>query len=651
MNDRSILIVEDEAIVALDLKHQLEELGYTVHAIAPSAERAIEIVNERQPHLILMDVRLQGQLDGIEGAAIIRRNHNVPVIFLTSHSDNDTVRRAAGTSPYGYLTKPYQMRELRAGIEVAMTKAAMERQLREADRWFVHTLQCVADGVIVTDMDERVRFLNPAAQRLTGWPTEEAAGRGIDEIVHLRDLRDLRDEGDVPTAALDAAASQSASESLRWVLRHSRAQSVAHGVEMEDRDGMSHVIDRTAGPVNDELGHPMGAVLVLRDASQRIAQEALLRSSEERFRSAFDHAPLGMALVSLAGNFILLNLALCNLLGATDSEIKRLGHHGVTLPADAAHEAQRVAELVAESASLVQFEKRYIRPHGGEPVWTLVSVSLMHEQGNPTCYLYQVHDLTQQKIAAEQLAELTQERMRREASEMANVAKNQFLSRVSHEMRTPLNAVIGFAQLLSLAQNDDPASVELYARHISNAGKHMLTLVSDLLDVNNASQGTLKLDLQALPLKSAAGEVLELLRSLASAHSVTISAEVAATLTVLADATRLRQVLLNLVSNAIKYNKSGGRIDLHGESASAGRVRLIVTDSGAGMTSEQLAKLFQPFERLGQERGAIEGTGLGLVISRSLTQEMHGTLEVSSAPGVGTAVTIELPSGNAAAAG
>lgn len=185
MEVQKILIVEDEGVVALDLKLNLQSLGYAVVGVVASAEKAIELAAQERPNLILMDVRLQGPMDGIEAAAAIRRLHDVPVIFLTSHSDTGTVQRAARTAAYGYLTKPYQIKELHAGIEIALTKARMERQLREADRWFAHTLQCVADGVIVTNLEGQVRFLNPAAEQLTDWTLEDAIGQPEGGVVQF----------------------------------------------------------------------------------------------------------------------------------------------------------------------------------------------------------------------------------------------------------------------------------------------------------------------------------------------------------------------------------------------------------------------------------------------------------------------------------
>jgi len=624
----SILIVEDEAIVALDLRLQLQELGYQVVGVAASGQQAIDDAARLQPQLILMDVRLQGPLDGIAAAQAIRQRQDVPLIFLTSHSDDDTVNRAARTAPYGYLTKPYQIKELRAGIEVALTKARMERQLREADRWFAHTLQCVADGVVVTDVDARVRFLNPAAERLTGWSAEEAAGRSVADIVQLR--------------AAPGQAAVDASGLVAGVLREGRPAPVAHARPLVSRSGADTFVDETAGPVDDDAGRRLGAVVVLRDATLRMAQEAQLRASEARFRDAFDFAPLGMALVSFGGEFIQVNDALCRLLGRSRDALQGMSQVSLTLAADRAHETERLHGLATDETGVVQFEKRYLRP-SGDTVPTLVSVSLLHDAGQAACHLYQVHDLTEQQIAAERLAALTDERMRRQASDLANVAKSEFLSRVSHEMRTPLNAVMGFAQLLTLQRAaTDPARVGEYAQHIHAAGEHLLALVSDLLDLDSAAQGKLKLTAVPVALDEVVGEAMHLVRAQAVAHGIAIDTQVPAGLQVMADALRLKQVLLNVASNAVKYNRQGGTVRVHATRGPVGDVVLTVADGGIGMTPEQLDRLFQPFDRLGAEQSTVPGTGLGLVISRSLVEAMGGSLGVASTSRSGTTVTIAL---------
>jgi len=628
MPDQTVLIVEDESVVALDLKLQLTKLGYGVAGIAGSGDEAIRLAGSSHPGIILMDVRLHGETDGIQAAESIRRQHDIPIIFLTSHSDDETVRRAALTAPYGYLTKPFQIKELRAGIEVALAKARMERQLREADQWFAHTLRCVADGVILTDLEGRVRFVNPVAERLTGWRLDDATGHDLADVVRLQ--TDLPHPSRASLAQVEAVRDPAAI--VRRALEAGRPVPVQHAVRLVALDGVTTVVDETAGPVDDAKGKRLGAVLVLRDASERVAQEALLRASEERFRGAFDHAPLGMALVSFGGDFLQVNAALCLLLGTDAEALKRSPYGALATDDEAEHEARRLTELIRSPQGVVQFERQYRRLDGGPPVPTLVSVSMMREGDLPTCHLYQVHDLTEQKKAAEHLAEL------------ASKAKSEFLSRASHEMRTPLNAVIGFAQLLEFQQGSDPEKSMTYAKHIRTAGEHLLRLVTDVLDLNSASQGTLRMTPAPVELADAITEAAQLLDPLSTSHGIDVRTAAPRGLVAIADLVRLRQVLLNLGSNAIKYNRQGGTVLFKADRLPTGRIRVVVEDTGIGMTPEQLDRLYQPFDRLGQERTKIPGVGLGLVIAKGLVAEMGGGMEVSSQPRKGTVVTLDLPS-------
>jgi PAS domain S-box-containing protein len=634
MKQHSILIVEDEAIIALDLRLQLEDLGYRVVGTAGHGAQALEMARSGAPDLVLMDIRLRGAMDGIEAAGLISRELATPVIYLTSHSDPDTVQRASRTAPYGYLTKPFQIKELRAGIEVALYKGGMERQLREADRWFASTLQCVQDGVLVTELDARIRFMNPAAEALTGWPLEQALGQHVDEVVCFR-----------PSGAEPVATA------VTRALQQGRVIGVQHGRRLATRGVSQEVpVDESAGPIDDPNGRRMGAVLVLRNAAERLRAEAHLRASEQRFRSAFDFAPLGMALIGLDGRFIQVNDALCRLLGRDAIWLREQRQSDLTLPEDREHEERRLHQLLASGAGVTQFEKRYLHREPARLVPALVSVSLLQELDAPTCFLYQVHDLTEQKKAAEQLAELAAERLRREASETASRSKSEFLSRVSHEMRTPLNAVLGFGQLLQMGAGEPgDAKTQAYAEHIVTAGQHLLTMVNGLLNSQRPEGGQLRLQIGPVRLHQVVAESAELLAPAAQAQKIDFEIRVPDGLTVRADPTRLRQVLLNLGSNAVKYNRPGGKVAWIGEPADdaqpPGRVRLRIEDNGIGMTAEQMQRLFQPFERLGQENSAIPGTGLGLVITRHLIEQMGGSMGVTSEPRGGTCIALEFEAG------
>ena len=256
-----LLVVEDEIITARDLQDSLEELGYDVPDIASCGGEALELAESLRPDLVLMDINLgAASRDGVEVAEELRERHGLPVIYLTAYADAATLSRAAATAPLGYLTKPFERRELHATIQMALVKRQLDDQLRQSESWYSTSLSSIGDGVIATDASGRVKFVNPVAAALTGWPHAEALGRPLEEVFPLSD----RTTGN-PRPGLTAR-----------VLDHGEMVLLEEGTMLRARDGSMVPIDDSAAPIRDARGGGLlGVVVVFRDLSekQQIAAE------------------------------------------------------------------------------------------------------------------------------------------------------------------------------------------------------------------------------------------------------------------------------------------------------------------------------------------------------------------------------------------
>jgi signal transduction histidine kinase/ActR/RegA family two-component response regulator len=249
-----------------------------------------------------------------------------------------------------------------------------------------------------------------------------------------------------------------------------------------------------------------------------------------------------------------------------------------------------------------------------------------------------VHERTMQLELANSELELAIEEARN-----ANQAKSAFLSSMSHELRTPLNAILGFAQILA-ADNlpTTPEQKKEFSGHILKSGRHLLTLINEILDLAKVEAGALTLSMEPVGLAEVLAECQTMIAPQAAARGIRVRFPDNAAALVQADRTRLKQVLLNLLSNAVKYNREGGEVVVECTACGLDRLRLAVVDSGMGLRPDQVAALFQPFNRLGQENGTQEGTGIGLVFTRRLVEMMKGEIGVTSTPGVGSTFWIEL---------
>ncbi|MBA4110857.1 MAG: hypothetical protein C0487_14830 [Leptothrix sp. (in: Bacteria)] len=362
-----------------------------------------------------------------------------------------------------------------------------------------------------------------------------------------------------------------------------------------------------------------------------------LRSTEEQYRQLFDAAGVGIVRLSTSGRLLDANHRFTEITRRTREQLLQLHHHDITHPDDLATDEAMAASALEGQRQRYSIEKRYVRPDG-QAVWVMLSAALVRDaQGQPLHFVAVSEDITERRQFEEAMNSA-------KAAERANKEKTDFLSRMSHELRTPLNAMLGFAQLLRVDPTNPINDIQRKkVSHIERAGAHLLAMLTDVLDLSRIEAGGLPLVLEPQRLSGVLEEAVALVSNQVTQSDVQLLlTPPTEDLFVKADQVRLRQILVNLMTNAVKYNKPGGRVMIEAQGVRS-YVVITVSDTGRGLSDEQQAHLFEPFNRLGAERTSVEGTGIGLVIVKRLIDLMRGRLEISSQVGIGSSFRVWLP--------
>jgi len=368
------------------------------------------------------------------------------------------------------------------------------------------------------------------------------------------------------------------------------------------------------------------------DVTQRRTAERALQQANERAALAARGAGVGTWETSLHSGKDRWDEQMWRLRGLepkpeAPSEAERLD---LVHPDDHARFGEALERAARHGDAMAETEFRVRLPDGRWRWLASRSVAVPDAQGKPDRRIGVNWDITDKH-----LAEAARQAQAQALGEVR--AKAQLLARMSHELRTPLNAVIGFAQLLLAEDRDDSEAAALRRQrleHIRSAGRHLLTLINDVLDLASLEGGELRVTMTPVPLAALVAETLPLAEPQARAQGVRLQLD-AVEGVALADPTRLRQVLINLLSNAVKYNRVGGVVTVQARRRD-GRVVLSVRDNGRGLSEQQIRRLFEPFNRLGAEQEAIEGSGIGLAIVKALVERMGGAVQVTSTPGRGS---------------
>ncbi|HEY9656613.1 MAG TPA: PAS domain S-box protein, partial [Crinalium sp.] len=270
-----ILIVEDEIVAALMIRAFLEHSEHTVVESVTSGAEAVRVAAEMQPDLVLMDISLEGGLDGIAAATQIHEQLGIPIIYLTANAEDQTLQRAVATEPFGYLVKPFNQVGLHTTINIALRRYQLEQQLEQAEQWLATTLASIGDGTIATDEHGCITFMNAVAEHLTGWQQSDALGTSAELVLRL----------------IHAETREAIENPLLQAIRQGASVSISEHCVLQTKNGLERAIGDTAAPIRNDKGEITGGVLIFQDITERRQAEALLHRRQEEFRALVENSP------------------------------------------------------------------------------------------------------------------------------------------------------------------------------------------------------------------------------------------------------------------------------------------------------------------------------------------------------------------------
>src|ERR1700731_775007 len=506
------------------------------------------------------------------------------------------------------------LRSIREMRSIANRTAALEA----SEQTFRQIFEDGPMGVAVVDLQQHFVKVNTSLCHMLGSSAEELIGKSTLEITYPDDV----EHDNEVVNELRAGAVRSAFEK-RYVRK----------------DGELVWVNLTAAIIRNKEGQPHHYVTMVKDVTERKHAEETLQERTRQLESAvtenqviMDNSLDVICTIDEEGRFLTVNAACEQLWGYTPAEL--IGRKYIELVAPDDRERTIATEAtLKKTGKLTDFVNRYIRKDG-----TCVAVLWSATWSESAKTFFGIaHDVTERAKMEKALEGAKDE------ADRANRAKSEFLSRMSHELRPPLHAILGFGQLLE-RQNPTPTQ-RTRVQHVINAGRHLLALINEVLDISRIEVGRMQLSLEPVCVAEAIQETLDLMRPLAGERRIQLIADVDldATVHVLADRQRFKQGLLNLLTNGVKYAPVSGRVTVSCAANGSDKLRIRVADTGPGIAKEKLARLFTPFDRLGAELSNVEGTGLGLALSQRLIQAMGGAIGVENSCGYGSTFWVELP--------
>lgn len=509
--------------------------------------------------------------------------------------------------------------------------------LQDSTQKLTVTLNSIGDAVIATDEQARVTLINPVAQDMTGWTQAQAAGRPVGEVFHIVNKAD-RHVATIPVAR---------------VLQQGTIQGLANHTVLIARDGREFDIADSCAPVRDLQGKVVGTVLVFRNVTAEYAAQQALRDNAARVQTILNTMGDGMVTLHALGGIVeSVNPAIEQMFGYTSAELMGKSFGFLIPELDQNHHLVSLEHYGVSAEARAMGQRREamgFRKDGSSfPLEIVFSEMTL---GNQLYFTGMLRDISARKQAQAERFQMDEAlqiknielEAARAIADKANLAKSEFLSSMSHELRSPLNAILGFAQLMDSGLPPPTATQRASIEQILKAGWYLLELINEILDLALIESGRLSMSMEPVSLQAVLLDCQTMMEPRANTRGIQMRfPSFKAPSFVEADRTRLKQVFVNLLTNAIKYNRQDGSVDITLRPAGKTRMHISVRDTGEGLSAKKLAQLFQPFNRLGQEGGEQEGTGIGLVVSKRLVELMGGSIGAHSTVGVGSDFWIEL---------
>ena len=618
MEKKKIFVVEDESIVSLEIQSRIKHLGYIVSGTAASGDEAIRKVIDLKPDLILMDIRIKGEMDGIETAAEIKKIYDVPIIFLTAYADPVTIQRAKITDPFGYIIKPFEERELHISIEIALYKDHTQKLIREKDKWLTAILRSVGDAVIATDTLGKIKFINNVAERLTGYTKEEAINKDLPNIFRIR----------------SEVTKEFTLNAVQKVMQTGEIVGLANHTELVSRNGNVYPIADSGAPIRDENGNITGVVVVFQDLSYFKQTEELIKIQTSALNSAYN----GIVITDASANIIYVNDAMYNLTGYLREEL--IGKSASIFKSNLHPDTFFLKMWKTISDGKTWKGEVQNRRKNGEPYYEEMSITpLKNEQGEITHFISVKEDISDRKKAEIELIKAKDDAQR------SDRLKSEFLAQMSHEIRTPINIISNFMQIYEdeLQQKLSP-ELKKSISAVRIESHRIISTIDSIVNMAQLKAGTFKPRLQKIDLyesvikpsidqwaEHAENKNLQLLVS-GKLENIFIEA----------DSYSLGQAINHIVDNAIKYTDKG-TVQINSKCETE-NVIITIADTGNGISEDYLPRIFEPFtqEYQGYNR-KYEGNGLGMALVKQYCSLNNASITIESEKWIGTTVKISIP--------